>query len=98
MTGFGMYKGEKFQDEQRQKLLKFMNIMIHGEEVAVMYAGMCAEALYDGMNPFRDQLDLHNRCLLLNAKYQSDKIFKELEMRRVERIREINKDMNKVIK
>lgn len=89
MTGFGMYKGKKFQDEQRDKLLKLIDAMMRSDEVATIYAGMCADAFHKGMNPFRDQLDLHNQCLLSNVKYQSDKIFVTLKrhIREIERER-----------
>lgn len=79
MTEFGMYKGKKFQDNIRTKLLALLDAMICGDEGGtVTMAGMYASIFYDGMSPFKDQLDLHNRCLLANIKYQSDKIFREL--------------------
>ena len=90
MNGFGMYQGKKFQDEQRKKLLTLLEVMIHGDEdMLVMYTGMYAWAFCEGMGAFRDQLDLHNRCLLSNAEFQSDKILKGLKSRRVEREREM---------
>ena len=74
MTAFGMYGGKKFQNEQREKLLGMIDVMIHGDESLVKLAGMYTRAFCEGMRPFGDQLDSHNLCLLLNAIYQSDKI------------------------
>ena len=76
MTAFGMYGGKKFQDKQREKLLRLLDVMIHGDEDLVNYAGMWASAFYEGTSPFKDQLDLHNRCLLSNTMCQSDKILR----------------------
>jgi hypothetical protein len=82
MTEFGMYGGKKFQDKIRTKLLALLDAMIRGDEGGtVTMAGMYASIFYDGMSPFKDQLDLHNRCLLANVKYQSDNIFRELHSR-----------------
>jgi hypothetical protein len=88
MNSFGMYKGNKFQDRIREKLLTSLNAMIHGDEATttVAVAGMLySAAFYDGMSPFKDQLDLHNQCLLSNVKYQSDRIFETLKSRITER-------------
>ncbi len=81
MAAFGMYKGERFQDRQRKKMLKLIDRMIRNEELAITFSALCADSFYDGMSPFRDQLDLHNQCLLSNVKYQSDKIFVALGMK-----------------
>lgn len=80
MTAFGMYGGKKFQDNIRTKLLLLLDSMIRGDETTttVTIAGMYSANFYDGMSPFRDQLDLHNQCLLANVRYQSNKIFKTL--------------------
>lgn len=82
MTAFGMYGGEKFQNKRREKLLSLLDAMIHGDEMGtVTMAGMYCSAFYDGMIPFKDQLDLHNQRLLENIRYQSNKIFRELHSR-----------------
>jgi hypothetical protein len=67
MNGFRMYKGKKFQDGQRKKLLMYIGQMVRGADDTIV---MVIAAHCDGMFPFRDQLDLHNRCLLSNAIYQ----------------------------
>lgn len=82
MTAFGMYGGKKFQDKRREKLLSLLDSMIHGDEMGtVTMAGMYSSIFYDGMSPFKSQLDLHNQCLLENVRYQSSKIFRELHGR-----------------
>jgi hypothetical protein len=82
MATFGMYGGEKFQNKRREKLLGLLDSMIHGDEMGtVTVAGMYGSAFYEGMIPFMDQLDLHNRCLLENVRYHSNKIFRELHSR-----------------
>ena len=80
MTAFGMYGGKKFQDKIRTKLLLLLDSMIRGDEtkMTVSMAGMYSSNYCDGMSPFKDQLDLHNRCLLKNVRYQSNKIFRTL--------------------
>jgi hypothetical protein len=77
MAIFGMYGGKKFQDKIREKLLLLLDKMIHGEEDTgtVTMTAMYSWAFCDGIDPFKDQLDLHNRCLLSNVEYQSDKIY-----------------------
>lgn len=61
-----MYKGKKFQDKQREKLLMYIGQMVRGADDTIV---MIISAHCDGMFPFRDQLDLHNQCLLSNAIY-----------------------------
>lgn len=75
MNSFGMYKGKKFQDGQRKKLLMYIGQMVRGADdtIVTIIAAHC-----DGMFPFRDQLDLHNRCLLSNAMYQVNEATKVL--------------------
>ncbi len=69
-----MYQGKRFQDAQRRELLAIIETMIRGDESMIRYSAIYASAFYNGMIPFRDQLDIHNQCLLSNALFQSDKI------------------------
>ncbi len=78
----GIDKEEKFQTEQREKLLMILDTIIHGDEEIIYIAGVYALAFHDGMNPFKDQLDLHNKCLLSNIKYQTDKIVNAIQEKR----------------
>lgn len=91
MTECGLYKEEKFQSEQRDKLLMILDTIIRGDEEVIYIAGVYALAFYEGMSPFKDQLDLHNRCLLSNIKYQCDKIIISLQEKRDLRKKELRK-------
>lgn len=92
MSAFGMYKGKRFQDRIRKKLLGFLDATIRGDEDTLTpnIAGMYSAAFYDAMSLFRDQLDVHNQCLLSNVKYQSDKIFYTLKSKITEKRRDVS--------
>jgi hypothetical protein len=84
MTTFGMYGGKKFQDKQREELLSLLDAMIHGDEAGTVTMAGTVLFFYERMSQFKDRLDFHNQCLLANIRYQSDKIFMRLCLKKGE--------------